>query len=275
MVSPELPPNSLLQSRPTPHLAGASAHLLVEQRRYEAVPILMRYALLAEGFGPSFWCRDALEHMKLPRASLLVLRYAARWDFPRTMEREFRIGRRERERVTSLLGKDVGANLSDWVAYYEKVIDDLPTPLPQPYKERTDRVIRCAADYRAAQSRLYHGRCVLTARWLREDGQGELALKRAKVLMGKSDLERLIVMSRDVEMMLWNYPIHVDRPYYKRAARELAVQEPNLDAPTTDDLRREIDKYVEAVRRATAEALKKIQQKEKQPASAPTAPRVP
>lgn len=252
--------SALLRSRPTPHLASSSANLLAEQRRYEAVLTLMRYGLLADDLGSSVWCVGALERMKLPRAALPVLRNAAKWDFPRSLGPGFRITQGERERLAILLGKDVGANLSDWVGYYEKVIDDLPTPLPQPYKEQTDRVIRCAADYREAQSRLYHGRCILIARWLREDGEGELAddkLQRAKILMGKSDLERLIVMRNDQKLMLG---YGVDDRYYERTARDLAVQEPNLDAPTTDDLRREIDKYVEAVRKATAEALKKIQQ---------------
>ena len=100
-----------LRNRPSAQLASYAAPILAQEHHYEAVPVLMRFALLDSFAGDP---GDALISMKVPQAALVIIR------------RDLLIARRpevfpdyEKE-LAALLGEDAGPVLGDWTRLYAR-----------------------------------------------------------------------------------------------------------------------------------------------------------
>lgn len=119
----------LLAQRPTAWLADSSAACLAKHRRYEAVPVLLRYALLGHE-----QCTDALEKMALPEAAIALAS-------DRIINGRIWADGPTRERLKRLLRADAGARLIDWFEMYDRVAAGLPSPLPEAIREEAQRVI--------------------------------------------------------------------------------------------------------------------------------------
>ena len=133
----------LLRHRPQRHLANAAADLLAKHKRYETVPILMRYALNKY----SEDCINALEQMNLPRVALPIMRSEIVWKIRLDRIQPTDFSKETCERLKSLLGDDAGTKIDAWLLLYDKVIAKRPTPLPEPVRKETDRVILSMARY--------------------------------------------------------------------------------------------------------------------------------
>jgi hypothetical protein len=230
---------ALLRDRPSELLATWSADLLAEERRYEAVPELMRYALVGESK-----CTRALEAMNVPQAALPILRFVATYGRPAPLTPDFFIPAHERERLVRLLGGDAGAYLSDWTSYYDARAEALPTPLAPDVAAQTERVIDAMTWYDQALTRLYEAKCRLFVRRLEADGMTaylnqltELEpLLRGQRALGEADLPDI---TPNVVMKLDNHK--------RKAFADMAVTPPDWNVRGTDGLKREIEAYNQRV----------------------------
>ncbi len=127
----------LLRNRPRKKLAYEAAPLFAKHKRYETVPILMRYALSERDYR----CITALEQMNLPRSALPIMRSRIVWEIRFNGKPLTRFSKETCERLKPLLGSDPGNKVDAWLQLYDKVIADRPTPLPKPIRQKTDHVI--------------------------------------------------------------------------------------------------------------------------------------
>jgi hypothetical protein len=229
----------MLLARPTQVLADCSAKTLAEEQRYETVPILMRFALT----GVYNECREALEQMRIPQAALAIFRQ----DFVfgtitgRTRLSDIPIESKDHERLIVLLGGDAGQTLGDWIAYYDAVVDNVPTPLPAELAAETKRVAIAIEFYWNAQNLLTIGKGRLLEKRFQESGyqasRGEL-----KALEPLLEVRRPPT-AQDIASL--NYPLLGDG--FANAFHELSLQPPDWEVPTTSDLEREVVQYRERV----------------------------
>lgn len=92
-------------------LASLAAETLIEHRRYECAPVLMRYALLG-----SRECTEALERAGEPRAAIPLAVYG--------LNNEDSI----RKCVVGLLGAGAGETPQAWILYVYRELERLPSP---------------------------------------------------------------------------------------------------------------------------------------------------
>jgi hypothetical protein len=169
--------SEVLLARPNPTLIDMSYGLFVKQKRYEVVPIYMRYAML-DSQSPSIFAfvgedryKQKLEEFGAPQVvlawiddiawqSVLSEAYDARESGrpARLDEVEPRFARPLRDRLAKLLRTDAGPYVADWEAAYDERIDALPTPLPPAVADETDRVVDCFLDFENAQARWFEAR---------------------------------------------------------------------------------------------------------------------
>lgn len=117
--------------------------LLAKHRRYETVPLLMRYALCEDDAN----CRTALRDMQLPRAAFAVLRSYLVWEVRFSGRRPRTVEPWVRERLVPLLGRDVGDELDAWCLLYDEIVPTAATPLPAEIRQETDLVIQAMSHY--------------------------------------------------------------------------------------------------------------------------------
>ena len=162
----------LLKRHPKPQLIDATRGLFIEQKCYDTVPIIMRYALV-EGISPSpfatvGWDRHkrALEELKVPQVAKarilsamgqLVVNeafQARKEERPtRDMADILHVGGHFREDLTEFLGEDAGSDLLDWYELYDEVIDVVPTPLTPQLHQETNRVVNAFERYYLARGK--------------------------------------------------------------------------------------------------------------------------
>lgn len=138
--------SSLLRRNPSVYIAEDSAKLLAEHQKYEAVPLLMRYALAED----SWICSEALEKMNLAEAALPIIRHDVASEARFTGKQLERLEDHTRKRLARLLGRDAGPNVGDWLALYDQVAPDAPTPLSKSVRDETTRVIAAWLVYHQA-----------------------------------------------------------------------------------------------------------------------------
>jgi hypothetical protein len=147
--------SALLRTNPTPLLAGDAASVLASVHHYDAAPELMRYALLNPRWNEA---REALESMAIPQAALAVMREQAiiRADaFGMRETLDSTISPSAEQRLTRLLGKDVGPKWGDWTRLYDSSVDECPTPLSASQKLEVDRVTRAVITYWETSDRVF------------------------------------------------------------------------------------------------------------------------
>ena len=157
--------SKMLRDRPSQALANFAARVLADERRYEAAPLLTRFALLRDSE-----CTEALEAMKVPCAAIAIVWGISPYELPMSPTADFPIGQARRERLAQILGRDAGPNLSDWTSYYEAVADRMPTPLSEKLAAETNRVTQAMVSYWAAAERLAKAEYRLAALRLKADG---------------------------------------------------------------------------------------------------------
>jgi len=265
---------ALLLEHPNEELIHLCKGLFAEERRYDTVPILMRYALVEESDGSAIRYvggdefTSALLEMRVPQvAHALMLRAgvacrmrdlaAAReelrapppWDAERCQ-----VDARLRKSLTRLLGWDAGPIYTDWAAQYEDLVAQAPTPLSGAQRQETDRVVKCFWSYATSSARWEHARSTLA---YQTAGKELLALRGEESLALVEDVfsrvaagERMEVPSPASELGMameeWG---SLRQAAYDR----LAIPEPDWNAPNTDALEEEVRAYS----RRVDEAMKK------------------
>jgi hypothetical protein len=192
--------SALLAAKPTPTLAWLSASILAENKRYEAAPLLARYAL--RNYDGSETCTEALEDMQIPQAARVILQTAA--DFQRNARRlptgkDFDLSPTVQNRLAMLLGCDAGASYLAWEWACDELADAVPTPLSPELAVETDQVFRCIARYREARDRMVDASRTLTQRML--DKSTEQDKDAAREACTRKARKALIVQGPD-----WNAP---------------------------------------------------------------------
>jgi len=232
--------SEMLRDKPSSALATFCAELLADQRRYEAVPVLMQYAL--SDFGGDY--TEALERMKVPEAALAIIHWGAVFDRPNPLTEDFPLSPERRQRLARLLGKDVGPNLSDWTAYYDSLSGAMQSPLPDDVAKEMKRVVQAVISYWTAVNRLHVAESELLVRRMREAGHGKYLDEIAPfepLLRGQRRLTDADARGIDRAMM------DVLDEFSTQAHRDMAVSPPDWNVRTTADLEREVREYARRV----------------------------
>jgi hypothetical protein len=236
----------MLQDRPSAALADCSAKVLAEGRRYEAAPILLRYSLVAEwssSYG-SRECTEALKAMRVPQASLAILMSAASWAKSvgdcDSESGDLFLSDETRESVKGLLGADAGKKYRPWLALYDKVINDVPTPLTPEVRAEADRAVMCAMTWVSEAGRLVSAGHKLARVNLAKVGSGNvLTVIREWYAQHKGEGPRAEVPPDVIEAL------RVLENHEEGARQQLRVDEPDWNVLTTDELEKEAAAYVE------------------------------
>jgi hypothetical protein len=117
---------AVLSERPHRATAMQAAPLLTAWHRYEAVPVMLRYAAVGDAA-----CADAVEIMRVPQAARARL----------ALITAGRVSGEDRFRLRQMLGRDAGTSVDAWRALYDKVAPQLPTPLSPQQAAEADRIL--------------------------------------------------------------------------------------------------------------------------------------
>ena len=210
--------SKLLLAKPSRQLIDMTDGLFVRQRRYETVPIYLRYAEVESMDLSPFATvgqdrfKLALEEFRVPQVVHAWMRDTICTQVFFALMRAREVGRDHnfsvdeivvkkplREKLRIFLGKDAGDYYLDWSKLYQEEIQTAPSPLSNSVRHEADRVIECFEEYDGANARLAD----------------------ARTSAEKND---------------WTSPARPDPP--------------NWDIPTTDGLQREIDDYAQRVEKA-------------------------
>ncbi|HET6246155.1 MAG TPA: hypothetical protein VFE47_00505 [Tepidisphaeraceae bacterium] len=153
-----------------PHRAMADicAPLFVREKRYETVPLLLRYARMTDDayvFSGSIFsdvCVNALEKMQVPQAADGIIQEQwvqeiLRGHSPPAFDAA------TQNRLTRLLGTNAGADARDWESLYERIISTAPSPLSADQRKEADLVNASADRLFAAAARLQQAGVSMTA----------------------------------------------------------------------------------------------------------------
>jgi hypothetical protein len=252
----------LVERHPSEQLLELCLDLFVEQRRYEVVPIVERYALVQEsayqGFSyvSSGRYTDALIKMRVPQsaAPLLVrMLFAGRGrerdeamkaDRPLSgpSVKDYTVPAEVREPLKALLGEDVGPQLKKWLEKYDRLVAEAPSPLSREQRRETDRVVKCMWKYAVAKG-VWHAARMATAermaeQQMREQGMaGEL--QNLRDFFAKNGKGKLPPADSDAGRAL----AHLGE--LSRRAYQRSLPEPNWNVPTTDALEAEVRAFIE------------------------------
>ncbi len=244
--------SALLLKNPNAFLAEHSAPILARYKRYETVPILMRYALEPSLSDCNKVCTNALWETNLPRAAIPIWKALVTGCSLTDMEHSYESETVARERLVQLLGEDAGDNKDAWLDIYNKKISRLSTPLPKEYAAETDRVIACYFRYGKTVDLLVQGRRQYLIQRVKNDGKEEYLESVEKYVKNKNASD----MPDDVKNALV--------PYLKEADRLFTIEPPNWDSPTTESLEKEISDYEARVKTAVDKAQTKLSETELQ-----------
>ncbi|HWE95295.1 MAG TPA: hypothetical protein VG269_15115 [Tepidisphaeraceae bacterium] len=231
--------SQMLRDKPSQALARFGARLFGEERRYETVPLMMRYACQGDDE-----CTRALERMRVPQVALVLIRESSVYGRPATRATDFPIRTAYREDLKQLLGRDAGPNLSDWMAYYNSTAGRFPTPLPNTVSDETDGVWDAMRSYWAANEKLYEAKCRLFVRRLEENGYGDYLKQITAVrdrLKGQREPTPTDLAGIDPSLAERTEGLR------QKAFADLTVSPPDWSVVGTEGLERQVQKYVEAV----------------------------
>jgi hypothetical protein len=210
--------SKILLSTPSRQLIDMTEGLFVRQKRYETVPIYLRYAeeesLRFSEFASASADRykSALDDFNVPQVAHAWIRdgfysqiLAAILDARRQgtdfdlKDKDVVLPESLRKKMIDYLGQDAGPFCLDWLDFYNEVIFTRPSPLTNNQRNECQLVVECFDDYDAIFARFGNAR-------------------------------------RRAEENSWTIPVAPTRP--------------NWDVPSAADLRREIDAYGERVDKA-------------------------
>jgi hypothetical protein len=231
--------SEMIRARPSDLMAGFCAHLFAEQHEYEAVPLLMRYSLQGNSE-----CTEALETMRVPQVALAIIRSSSILDRPSPLTVDFQISQKNRERLTRLLGKDAGPNLSDWTGYYDSTTRQLQTPLPEVPASATEAVVKGMVSYWRATTRLYNAQCQLFVQRLKDSGNK----KYLDQMTATGPLLQGQRRSTDSDAAGFSPSFIVEMENYKQKAfTDMSVAQPDWNVAGTAGFEREVRQYSERV----------------------------
>ena len=240
--------SALLLAHPSPTLAQYAAPVLAENRKYEAVPVLLRFALAMR----QEESRVAILRLRVPQAVLCTLREAAdQAELHNRREpgtRDFELRKEEHRQLVDLFGRDLGPNWRDWAYSYDESISDVPSPLPPEVREETDRVVDCYGLYVQAVRRQEDFLNPLASKLASEDGR-EKDFEKVRAWFQENFPQGLPpgplaggIVPPEIEDACQTVS-----QYRERAARILTVDEPDWCAPTTLALAKETMAFAERV----------------------------
>jgi hypothetical protein len=125
----------IFRNRPTPGMAADAAAVLADEHRYEAAPLLLRYALWSWPDDPALErrCAAALEQMRVPETAAVILRDSGSAGALEAMPAE-----EVRFRLSNVLGKVGGrdnappAERADQLVWLHKQFAAAPVSMPGP-----------------------------------------------------------------------------------------------------------------------------------------------
>ncbi len=225
-----------LLQQPTPALANQWAEVLGQNRHFETVPILMRFALRGERE-----CTRSLEAMGIPQAAMGWI-MVAELNYGSGVVRDMEV----HEKLVKLLGPDVGLKLRDWFALYDRQIDQLPSPLSPDLTKEVDEIVDCERELRKLTSRARDANNQLRINFIR------LKMADADLSEEMRSLEKLFSGDEDnIQPQDGLYPAYLRlREFYAEAQQKFEVSPINWDVPTTEQWKAEIDAYRKRVEAA-------------------------
>ena len=235
--------SALLREKPALTLAWFSAQLLARNKRYETVPLLMRFAL--RGREGSEACTVAMETLDFPQAAYPTLREAAVCaERTRNLQEaeDFELEPEYRQHLTDLLGCDAGPNYSDWEALYDAAARYGATPLAPETREETDQTIQSFAQYWQTQERLRHARRRMAEEMLTRDNKTDATDAFEQWCSRYGEDPNPPRPDQEVQE-----GFRIIQEYLRKAAKVLAVQGPDWNVPTTQEFMGEIAAYAERV----------------------------
>ena len=233
----------LLRRKRSCTLAAYTADLLLARRHYEAVPVLLRYALKPDPHAMPDECNKALERLGIPEAGLRILQTAYRYDRPSSRPADFDIDTESRRRLSALLSKDVGSRFSHWQAALTDAMERRPSTLPAAVQEEMDRELACYVKYVSASDRWYAARAAVARRRLA--GEGKLHVLRA-ILQSRQQVDDGCVAEREVPFSITAAGSHL-KACVDRVTDEMKVAPPDFDAPTVEAFEREVAAHAKRV----------------------------
>ena len=129
----------MLLRHPTLTLAWYSSDILADNKRYESVPILLRFALFEHDYGAGE-CRKALLRMGIAETAAAVIKNDARIYWREIARGSYHLSAEAQADLRSLLGVDAGTDLQLWQEAYETHVKNLPSPLNDTAKDEVLRV---------------------------------------------------------------------------------------------------------------------------------------
>ncbi|MCP4378850.1 MAG: hypothetical protein GY794_22080 [bacterium] len=235
----------LLRRKRSYRLAYHIDDLMIAHKRYEVVPIYLRYALVPDESGPGD-CNDVLVRFGIPEAGLRLLIVAGIIEKDETGASElsdFDIDPGIRECLKSLLKKDVGVKYSKWASAVSDAINNAPSILPDSVQEEVDRELACRNRRSSAAVRWQHARGAVIRHRL-------VAMGELGVLKVIEDYRKQVGKRHIPD---WEIPTNVFNAMrtlesrYKSADSQMKVAPPDYDAPTIEAFEAEVDAYVARV----------------------------
>ncbi|MBN1548059.1 MAG: hypothetical protein JW902_15515 [Syntrophaceae bacterium] len=229
---------SRLREKRSYPLADLTVKILAQENKYEAVPILLRYALVYGNYEFS----EALEEMKVPEVGYCVLKNILEFDRPRSRPEDFVVSQEHREQLSSIIGEKIGPMYSDCLKALAEMTERDHSNLPPNIQKEVTREFWCYMKYGNV---LYDS----------TQARNELAIRRLKA-NGLLDKLQLVIQTNknfgdERYIPDWRIPpdafeaCKVIVPVFTQAEKDLEVKEPNFDAPTIDAFEREIEVFVE------------------------------
>jgi tetratricopeptide (TPR) repeat protein len=248
--------SEMLRKNPNASMADACAEILMRHKRYETASLIFRYALWDNQS-----CKAALEkELKLPQMGSLILIKDMNEQSLRindislktTKPPQYPISDDARQRLTVLLGKDVGTNYLDWYRFVKDAIANYRGPISRDQYEEIVQVQDCLDRYSEGREYWHHLSDMILDRitsevMLMAGKENEVKFLNEFFSKDKEDREIMIeTMKSEVKS-----PEEIDLPFRhymsfrsKQTENLPTVEKPNWDVPTTEELKGEIDRYL-------------------------------
>jgi hypothetical protein len=251
--------SELLRSRPCEWFARLVAEQMAEQRRYETAPLLMRYAFV--GSEPYV---AALEKMGVPEVAIPMVLWTALFSHPDWQSARFAalidrdagtgllLSKPLRERLLRACGCDQGPRLDDWLNWFRSgALDRMPSPLTPRQRKQISIEITSRLSYEDAW-----------ARWHAIRNAAQLRRTEARMITDgkRAEYEAAVRLLADPSFTRGTPPpphlkdaVETFVKCYRETSRAIQPREVDWNTPSTDELARQVQSFIEAVRRLEEE----------------------
>ena len=254
----------LLRERPRHALATAARDLLLGCRRFEAVPLLMRYALVDSVQRLDTSWRERFQPLGIPQTARLIFIEAIRdtalkkwrtstdfgdpagkWDW--VEPKSFPVAPHLRSMLVEILGEDAGDDLPDWMVLYDDKIATLESPLTAAQQRDVERTCTCFEIYMRANGAWRDTRKARERQYAQQQLRTNFPDEFAELeRVARADLLERQRVLYDPNSRAMSAGLKLEQ-YLDEARQKLAIREPDWDVPSTDDLVQEVKAYLERV----------------------------